>query len=218
MDPIKSIKESKMKVIILESFKILVSLIILVGIAIMPNNVLASSGQPKFTEQDVRQVYESMKSINDALAASLAKTTQDPFDAFGKLISDGFLATLPPVPTGIGNANGDTGAGGFGTWGVRSSIVGGCGPKNIGAKRSFYIELISVSDDFCKGYNKAQGLGSIIPLNCFTKPDDACKASGSTEGEEPVDVAKNTFCFKMSDLTNKVLFNTGIDPKIPCTE
>jgi len=192
------------------------NVLVMVGVVVaIPCAALA---QPAFTDRDVQQVNESMKSMNDALTASMKKNPRDPWDAFSQLVSDGFLPGPPPVPTGIGDASGNFGSGEFGAWGVRNARVGGCGPKNIGAKRDFYIQLCNVSDDFCKAYNSAQGLGPIIPLNCFTKPDDACKASSSSDGEEPVNVDSKTFCFKTSDLTNRVFFNTGFDPKVPCTE
>ena len=194
-------------------------LVVLGVVVTIPGRTCAAPATPVATDLEVQQVYESMKSINDALTASLKKNpAKTPWDAFSQLVSEGFLSGPPPVPIGIGDGSDHFGSGDLGAWSVRNVKVGGCGPKNVGAQREFYIQLCNVSDDFCKAYNKAQGLDSTIPLNCFTKPDEACKASGSGDGDEPVEVGKKTFCFKTSDLTNRIYFNTGLDPQVPCVE
>lgn len=197
----------------------LTTLIVLGFVVTITGRTCAASATQVATDLAVQQVYESMKSINDALTASVKKNpAENPWDAFSQLVTNGFMSGPPPVPNDIGDGSGEFGSGDFGAWSARNVKIGGCGLKNIGAPKEFYIQLGYVNDDFCKAYNKAQGLDAAIPLNCFTKPDEACKASGSGNGGQPVDVGKKSFCFKTSDLVNRIYFATGLDPQVPCAE
>lgn len=186
---------------------------------ITPCRALAASEPHVFTVADVEQVYNPLKKMSDALTSSLVINPQTPpRSAFLRLVADGFLAAIPPAPIGIGDASGNYGTGSYGAWSNMYARIGGCGPKNNGEKRTFNILLSNVNDEFCKTYNKVQGLGSIIAGNCLTKPDAACLSSGSKNGDDPVNVGKNSFCFKTSDSINFILFNTGVAAPGPCEQ
>lgn len=180
-----------------------------------PVSAFAASGQQAFSAAEVRQVSDALQKMNAALSASLAKNPQKPRGAFSRLVTDGFLPAFPPVPDGIGDGSGYFGKGDYGAWSDRNDKVGGCGPNNIGEKRTYNILLRNVSDEFCKAYNKGQGLSAAILGNCAQDPT-ACSGSGSTDGNSPVDAGKVSFCYKTTDATNIVLFNTGVDATIPC--
>lgn len=179
---------------------------------------LAASDQPSFTTADVQKVYDSLQSMNTALIASLAKKPQKPRAAFSRLVSDGFIASFPAAPETIGDGSDYFGKGDYGAWGDRNARIGGCGPNNIGESQTFNIVLRNVSNEFCKEYNKSQGLAPTILGNCEQNPDSACAASGSVNGNDPIDAGKSSFCFKTADATNIILFNTGVDAKVPCTK
>lgn len=175
-----------------------------------------SSSAASFSQADVKKVSDAMKKMNAALSTSMAQKKQSPRIAFSRLVSDGFLDEYPPVPDGIGDGSGNFGKGDYNSWGDRNARVGGCGPESIGEKRTFNILLRNVSDEFCKAYNKLQGLDAAILDNCEQGRGNACKTSGSEDGDDPVDAGKPTFCFKTADSINTIFYNTGIDANIPC--
>lgn len=187
-----------------------------IGIAVAaPGRAMAATEQLPFTAADVKMVHESMQSMNTALAASLAKKPLKPRAAFSRLVTDGYLTSFPTVPEGIGDGSGYFGKGDYGFWSDRNEKVGGCGPNNIDEKRTFNILLRNVSDEFCAAYNGLQGLPRTIIGNC-AQDTAACSGSGSRDGNSPVDTGKVSFCYKTFDATNIILFNTGLDSKIPC--
>lgn len=175
-----------------------------------------AADQPAFSTVDVHRLHDSMKKMGDALTTSLAKKPQNPRTAFSRLVIDGFLAAYPPVPEGIGDGSGYFGKGDYDAWSDRNARIGGCGPNSIGEKRTYNILLRNVSDEFCKAYNKTQGLAEAILGNCQQNPDAACTASGSNDGNDPVDSGKTSFCIKTSAATNIIFYNTGLDAKVPC--
>lgn len=179
---------------------------------------LAVSDQQPFTAADVQKVYDSLQIMNTALTTSLAKQPQKPRAAFSRLVSDGFIESFPAVPETIGDGSDYFGKGDYGAWSDRNARIGGCGPKNIGKGQTFNIVLRNVSNEFCKEYNKSQGLAPTILGNCEQNPDGACTASGSVNGNDPIDAGKSSFCFKTADAINIILFNTGVDSKIPCSK
>lgn len=211
--------EGKMKKSVFRLIEILTvpAALIAVSVTAPSGAAHAATEQPPFTAADVQKVYDSMQSMKTALADSLAKKPQRPRTAFSRLVSDGFLTSFPSVPEGIGDGSNSFGKGDYGAWSDRNARIGGCGPNNIGENQTYNILLRNVSTEFCKAYNQSQGLAPAILGNCAQNPDSACAASGSLSGNDPVDAGKSSFCFKAADSTNIILFNTGVDSKVPCS-
>lgn len=193
----------------------IVPAVLVVACIAAPVNTFAAFWQQSFSAAEVRQVSDALQKMNAALSASLAKNPQRPRGAFSRLVTDGFLDAFPAVPDGIGDGSGYFGKGDYGVWSDRNERAGGCGPKNIGEKRTYNILLRNVSDDFCTAYNELQGLPSSIAGNCAQDPA-VCSGSGSTDGNSPGDAGKVSFCYKTADATNVIIFNTGVDATIPC--
>lgn len=83
--------------------------------------------------------------------------------------------------------------------------AGGCGKNNTGQKIAAVLELNNVTEEFCKAYNEAHGLGATIAPNCS---QTNCP-SGSTSAGAPAPSTSVTYCYNEED-SFSVHYNTGV--------
>jgi hypothetical protein len=136
-------------------------------------------------------------------------------EIYRDLVADGYLEKWPIFPSDTGAdlslRSPEENADNFMRYVRTYRRAGGCGNLNIGAQKFVNFTLRDVNANYCKTYNKDQGLGFIIIPNCSS--GDCSISSSSNSNDFPV-TDTNTFCYSCDGVYTILLTSTIPAPVI----
>lgn len=185
----------------------LIALVIIGFIVAILVGVFSSPLKQAKTDSAVSQVKDGLRQIVEA-SQLMSVSSSSPHVEASSLAAGGYLTAAPAIPAGIDGVNGAA------VWDYESGLYyGGCGGSSSGKQAYDVPWLGPVSLDFCKAYNKAQGLAEAPVPNCATGD---CTASGGSESSDPESAPTTTFCFDYGNDDYVVVYQTNSAPAELC--